>query len=282
MKVLVTGAGGFIGRALVDRLVPQGHDVTAVVRHPTVELTRAARIVRVQLGDPLPDGLADGLDLVVHLAHDMAPGSLRRNVEGTTRWFEQAARAGTPHQVYISSYSAHASAPSEYGRAKHELERYVAMQRGTVVRTGLVLGDGGAFGAMAAMVRRFAILPVPGGDLRVFVTTLDDLLTVLTSIDGTLAGDTLNVFGPEPVTLHELLELTRIALGRRGLLVGIPAAVALPMLTVAAPAHAALRRYRDSLAALAASQAYGYPSAYPRLGLAARPVEAMVRDVLDR
>ncbi len=282
MKVLVTGAGGFIGRSLVARLLSQGHAVTAVVRLSGREAAPGARVVVAQLGEPLPEEAVDAVDLVVHLAHDMTPGSARRNVDGTTLWFQQAERAGTPHQVYVTSYSAHASAPSEYGRAKFELEQFVAAQGGTVVRPGLVLGRGGAFGAMAEMVRTSKMLPIPGGDLRVFVTTLDDVVTVLAGIDRTKAGETLNVFAPEPVELRELLTLTRAALGSRVILVSLPAAVALPLLTVAAPAHAALRRHRESLAALAASQRYGYASSSERLGLATRPVAAMVSDALER
>ena len=282
MKVLVTGAGGFIGRALVNRLLSTGHEVSAVMRQPGNPAAPAARVVLAKLGDPLPQECMDRVDMVVHLAHDMAPGSLRRNVEGTTRWFEQAARAGTPHQVYISSYSAHPSAPSEYGRAKYELERYVLAEGGTVARPGLVLGRGGAFGAMAEMVRRFPILPVPGGDLHVYVTTLEDVLTVLTSIDQSMAGDTLNVFAAQSVALGDLLRLTRGVVGGRGILISLPAGIALPLLTVGAPAHSTLRRYKENLAALKASQTYGYPSAYARLGLVARPVETMVREALER
>ncbi len=281
MKVLVTGAGGFIGRSLVARLLSQGHAVTAVVRRSGREALPGARVVAAQLGEPLPEDAVDALDLVVHLAHDMTPGSARRNVDGTTRWFRQVERAGTPHQVYVTSYSAHASAPSEYGRAKFELEQFVAAQGGTVVRPGLVLGRGGAYGAMADMVRTSRLLPIPGGDLRVFVTSLDDVVTVLAGVNRTMAGETLNVFAPEPVALRELLALTRAALGSRAILVSLPAAVALPMLTAAAPAHAALRRHKENLSALAASQIHGYTSAYARLGLMARPVAAMITSALE-
>jgi NADH dehydrogenase len=279
MKALVTGAGGFVGRALVDRLLAEGHQVVAI-RRESAAADGALLEMTARLGEPLPEGHLAGLDLVVHLAHDMAPGSLDRNVDGTKRWFDQAARAGAPRQVYVTSYSAHPSAPSEYGQAKYALETYAAAAGGVVVRPAMVLGRGGVFGALAEMVQTHAILPVPGGELRVFVTTRDDVVTVLA--DGTRgrAGETLNVFAPEPVKLLELLEKTRAVVAGRTRLVSIPSGVALALLAVPALAHPGLRRHRQSLAALAASQRYGYPSDYARLGLSVRSLEEMLRTAL--
>jgi hypothetical protein len=152
MKAIVTGAGGFIGAALVESLRRQGHEVIAVVRRPHSERP-GVRAVTHQLGEPLDEADLAGVDLVVHLAHDLALGSHARNVAGTMRWFEQGRKAGVPLQVYVSSYSAHATAPSEYGRAKYSLETFARDADGIVVRPGLVLGRGGSFGAMTEMVR---------------------------------------------------------------------------------------------------------------------------------
>jgi nucleoside-diphosphate-sugar epimerase len=279
MKAIVTGAGGFIGSALVDRFVAEGHEVIGVVRRPRSEKA-GVRFVITQLGEPLDETVLAGVDLIVHLAHDLALGSYGLNLAGTMRWFEQGRKAGVPLQVYVSSYSAHATAPSEYGRAKYSLEKFVRDADGIVVRPGLVLGRGGSFGAMTEMVRTLPIVPIPGGDLRVFVTTIDDVLSAIASADRTMTGETFNVFVPEPIALAELMKRTRDAVGGRGLLVSVPARVAQRGVKRRRHRQQRLRGYKQNLAALTASQAYAYPSSYPRLGLRTRPIAALLAEAL--
>src|SRR5439155_2206871 len=91
MKVLVTGASGFIGRPLVLRLVARGHRVRGLVRraHEAQALTGA----EIEVGDVRDAGAVDratrGMDVVVHLAcaTGVARASVARevNVLGTRR-----------------------------------------------------------------------------------------------------------------------------------------------------------------------------------------------------
>ena len=114
-----------------------------------------------------------------------------------------------------------------------------------------------------------------------FVTTLEDVVTVLAGIDRTMAGETLNVFAPSPSRWGTFCDSRARLSVDAAILISLPAGIALPLLKLAAPAHSGLRRHRENLAALEASQMYGYSSGYTRLGLMARPVEAMVRKALE-
>jgi len=148
--VLVTGAGGFIGRALVQRLRSIGCEVIAV---------------RDVFQDPAWSGAARGCGAVVHLAniaHASAnAGELERvNVHGTRKAAEHAIDAGVPRFVYLSSIKVHgeesppggfsaesAINPADaYGKAKARAEealRALAQSRGlrlTILRPPLVYG----------------------------------------------------------------------------------------------------------------------------------------------
>src|SRR5262245_57853520 len=105
-RVLVTGATGFVGRGLLDRLAMGPFDVSVAARDPNRVPRTARNVVRVDdIGPDVKLGNAfDGCDAVVHLAarvHVMGDTSAdplsdyrRVNVDGTLALARQAAAAG--------------------------------------------------------------------------------------------------------------------------------------------------------------------------------------------
>jgi dihydroflavonol-4-reductase len=162
MRVFVTGGTGFIGRHLIEHLLAQGDEVTALVR--TFERARSLpRAVRTLPGDVLkPETLRPGLrgvEVVFHLAavkslgaRASEPERMRRiNVDATRQVLELAAEAGVPRLVYTSDarvLSVASPAESHYLATKHQAHTEVAhalQQRGwplTIVCPGPVYGPG--------------------------------------------------------------------------------------------------------------------------------------------
>ncbi|MEV6319098.1 NAD-dependent epimerase/dehydratase family protein [Streptomyces sp. NPDC051776] len=117
MKVLVTGASGFLGGHIVDGCVREGHQVRALVRQGS-DIARlrsslpGVELVYGDLGDP--ESLrraAEGVDVVHHSAARVVDFGTRAefrdaNVLGTARLLEAARRAGARRFVFISSPSA--------------------------------------------------------------------------------------------------------------------------------------------------------------------------------
>jgi uncharacterized protein YbjT (DUF2867 family) len=118
MTVLVTGASGTLGSAVVPRLVKEGYDVRPTSRSP-----RPGWVV-ADLGSGA--GLTEavrGVDAIVHLASSpIRPG--RTDVEGTRRLLAAAAAAGVRHVLYISIAGVD-RVPFRYYRAKLETEEVV-------------------------------------------------------------------------------------------------------------------------------------------------------------
>lgn len=174
MKALVTGATGFIGSHIADRLLERGDEVRALVR-PTSDVSYLeGKNVELAQGDVTdPGSLAAALasvDVVYHaaaLVTDWAPWSRFKavTVEGTRNVLEAAARAGVSRFLHVSSDSVYShrylgrwmteTTPKEtrfpwwdyYRRSKLQAEElawqylYAGALTVTVVRPGLVLGE---------------------------------------------------------------------------------------------------------------------------------------------
>ncbi|MBM4053038.1 MAG: NAD-dependent epimerase/dehydratase family protein [Planctomycetes bacterium] len=199
MRVLVTGAGGFVGRALVAELTRDGGiEVRAASRSPISAHRRLTWVDSSGFGpefDWRPS--LDGVDAVVHLAgraHVLRETSsdperefLAVNRDATRQLAEQSAGAGARHFVLVSTIGVHGdrSLPGKplteqdplcpydaYTRSKAEGEAVtleVTAETATVVtilRPTMVYGPGapGNFGRLVSLVR--SGLPLPFGAIR--------------------------------------------------------------------------------------------------------------------
>ncbi len=223
--ILVTGASGFVGSALLRRLAMVGKDVKASYRNGKCHPPPGVQTVLVGDLGPVQDwGAAlESVEVVVHTAarvhvmRDTAADPLeefrRTNVAGTLNLARQAAAAGVRRFVFISSVKVNgestlpgrpfterdAPAPQDaYGLSKLEAElglRAIAQETGmelVVIRPPLVYGPGvrANFRALMRAVARGLPLPLAAVDNRRSLVGLDNLVDfIVTCIDHPSAAD---------------------------------------------------------------------------------------------
>ncbi len=243
MKVLVTGAAGFIGRPLVTRLVARGHSVRGLVRRVD---EASALGTAAEIGDVRDAGAVDratrGMDAVVHLA--CATGVARErvarevNVEGTRRVIDALRVNGGRRFVFVSSISAARERMGPYGRTKKEGEALVASSGldWVILRPSLVYGPGAA-GLFARLARslRGPLFPLIGdGSIELDPIHVDDVCAVIEQCleRSDVLSKTYDLLGPDRLTFAELLQRLARASGAAPRLVRLPPGLALAMARV--------------------------------------------------
>ena len=250
MKFLVTGANGFVGKALCAELLRQGETVRAAVRsaNATVEDVEMAVVGSIDGDTDWADALR-GADVVIHLAarvhvmKDTAVDPLAEffkvNLYGTSNLAQQAACAGVKRLVYVSSVKVNGEQTTEaqpfaeseepnpqdpYAiskwRAEQDLQR-IAQETGlevVIVRPPLVYGPGvkGNFISLLAAIDRGIPLPLAGANnvrSLVYVDNLADAL-IACATHPAAAGQTYLVSDGDDVSTAILVEKIARALGR--------------------------------------------------------------------
>ncbi|WP_036487782.1 NAD-dependent epimerase/dehydratase family protein [Myxosarcina sp. GI1] len=260
MKVLITGATGFIGSRLIPRLERENNcQLYAAIRHQQQLPTTVTPIVVGEIdGNTEWNQALKDIDTVVHLAGrahvldekaaNPAAEFIRVNIEGTANLVRQAIKAGVKHFIFISSIGAMTTLcdrlltedyppnpDTPYGRSKLKAEKAIveltknSYMTWTILRPTLVYGKGNP-GNMASLVKLVRTgLPLPFGAIKnrrsfLYVGNLVDAIAVC--LAHPQAKNRMFLIGDNQIlSTPELIQIIARNLDRRSFLLPIPASI---------------------------------------------------------
>lgn len=242
--LLLTGATGLVGSALLRRLVDDGQPVRCLVRDPR-RLGPLRVRVQIALGD-LSDprsfrNAMRGVDTVVHLAtvtRDQPRGSIEElTAMATWRMVKAAERTGVERFVFLSALGASKHHPARLMQAKAIAEQAVreAALRSIVVAPSLVYAPGDRWLRLLERLSRLPVIPLPNsGRARCQPIWTKDVADCLMAVlrestaDGGEAARArrYELAGPETLTYDDVIQAMERSIGRERPIAHLPAALA--------------------------------------------------------
>ncbi len=224
MKILLTGANGFIGRHILARLVAARHEVVPAVRHPdeTDRLLPKPTSIKVDLNQDVTPEIwlprLVGVDAVINCA-GVLQGSRKQNIaaihsEAPIALFRACAAAGVRRVIQISAISAVEGAGTAYAASKKRADDFLAASGDAldwiVLRPSLIYardayGGTALFRALAALP---LTIPLVGNGEQVFQPIhVDDLADTVLHVLSTpsLSAKIIDPVGPDRLTLRRIL-----------------------------------------------------------------------------
>lgn len=283
--VTVFGGGGFVGRYVVQALCAAGARVRVAVRSPETAyhvkpLGNLGQVSLAVCDITKPDTVANaliGADMAVNLVGSFDNMEAIQH-RGAANIAQAAASAGVEALVHISAIGADAASAAHYGQTKAAGEAAVraAFPSSVILRPSIVFGREDQFvNRFAGLIRMLPVVPVIGAETKFQPVFVGDVAKAV--VKGLRRGDgeTLELGGPQVLSMLELNEWIAKAIGRQKLFLPVPdiGAKALSMLP-AGPLSA------DQYKMLGTDNVVSGTDGLAAMGIVATPLDAVAHDWL--
>ncbi len=228
----VTGAFGYSGKYIAQRLLQAGHPVVTLTNSPGRPNPFGDRVEAFSFDFDRPDRLAEhlrGVSVLYNTYWVRFNHRLFRHadaVRNTLALFEAAQKAGVERIVHVSITNPSEDSPLEYFRGKAQLEKALVRSgvSHAILRPAILFGrEDILVNNIAWTLRRLPVMGVFGDGLyRLQPIHVDDLAALAVERGESRENALVNAIGPETFTYRELIACIGRAIGRRRPIVSVP------------------------------------------------------------
>ncbi len=241
-KVVITGASGFLGSELIKSFRKDGWQVVGLVRNAQKYKTPGVEYVEFDLSKPFDDSAFAGADYLIHAAYvkydSNNPDAMNINLDGSKRILQASRKHKLKRNVFMSSMSAHSGAESVYGKQKLKIEKLFSGADCAVIRSGLIMGNGGIVKQMADFMKsKHAVPLIGGGKQPLQVIGVYDLVRVIKAILDQKKSGTFTIATPEIYTYKTFYQKLSQRLGIKILYIPVPIGLLLGITKLTATLH---------------------------------------------
>lgn len=228
MRILITGASGFIGSHLVQAISAAGHEVIACVRHPIQIQQQWPDITAIKSDFATDHAVTDwaprlqDVDVVINavgIIHESCDQSFDAlHTQAPIALFQACESSGVQRVIQISALGADERAFSHYHTSKRAADRYLRERNldWAIVMPSIVYGPGAKSMALFRAIASLPFIPlIDTGDQQIQPIHIDDMTKAIIELlnsPSPLRAD-IEMVGPEPITMRELYRKLRHWLG---------------------------------------------------------------------
>lgn len=238
MRIVLTGATGFLGRHLLPELTAAGHDCLALTRYAPdcrdLSILPRVKVAQADVFDPEAlrrhFGGADAVINMVGILNESGRkgrGFQRAHVELVEILLAACRESGVRRFLHVSAVGA-GEGNSHYLQSKGQAEALLRSAEGidaTIVQPSVIFGQGDAFfNRFAGLLRMAPVMPLACPEARMQPVWAGDVARLITRAidDPSTIGQTLVAVGPKQYSLRELVELTASMAGLERRIIGLP------------------------------------------------------------